>query len=59
MRYFVYGLVCDALHCTEVIERQDIKLRALERLAREQGWAVSSTGAYCPEHRSRAKKEGR
>ena len=56
MFYKTMGIQCDACdEQTECIGR-DATMAQVTSQARSEGWAISSAGHYCPEHRGRARK---
>jgi hypothetical protein len=55
MFFKIMGIVCDADCETETqCEGRQATMRAVMAQARSEGWAISSAGHYCPEHRGRA-----
>ena len=56
MFYKTMGIACDA-ECGAEVECQgrEATMSTVTARAREEGWAISSAGHYCPEHRRRTK----
>lgn len=53
MFFKTMGIACDA--CGKETERQgrEATMAQVTAQARSEGWAISSAGHFCPEHRSR------
>lgn len=54
MIYKTMGITCDA-DCGAETECQgrEATISQVTKQAREEGWAISSAGHYCPKHRQR------
>lgn len=57
MFYKTMGITCDAECGTETeCQGRDATMAKVTAQARAGGWAISSAGHYCPEHRGRARR---
>jgi hypothetical protein len=53
MFYKIMGITCDICDEETRAEGPDATMARVMELARQEGWAVSSAGHFCPEHRRR------
>lgn len=53
MFYKIMGLTCDVCDEETRAEGQEATMAHVTAQARCEGWAISSAGHFCPEHRQR------
>lgn len=54
MFFKVAGIRCDACDEETSCEGRDATLAQVTSQARREGWAISSAGHFCPQHRRRS-----
>jgi hypothetical protein len=54
MFFKIMGIACDACNEETQAEGREATMSAVTTQARSEGWAISSAGHYCPEHRQRS-----
>jgi hypothetical protein len=60
MLFKIMGIVCDMDCGTETqCEGREATMAQVTAQARQEGWAISSAGHYCPQHRGRARQPSR
>lgn len=59
MFYKTMGIVCDVDTCGEETECQgrEATMTQVTKQARDEGWAISSAGHFCPDHRGRKRHD--
>jgi hypothetical protein len=55
MFYKTMGIACDSCDAETECQGRDATMRQVVTQARDEGWSISSTGHFCPEHRQRQK----
>ncbi len=58
MFYKTMGIVCDACDKETETQGREATMAQVTAQAREEGWAISSAGHFCPEHRKRSTGAG-
>jgi hypothetical protein len=57
MFYKTMGITCDACDAETECQGREATMAQVTAQARSEGWAISSAGHYCPEHRQRNFKQ--